>query len=170
LADKQNVLNAYTDLLLKRGDVNSSGATDAADMTALYAGFGPATWLMDLNVVDGVADVDIEDVKTMVTKIFRTVAGDFNLDGQVDASDYVVWRKNYGQSGATYLQGDATFNGVIGADDYQIWRSNFGFVRQPLQPAGSGAALAAVPEPGALCLWAIAIAWTVSMKRRMTKV
>ena len=90
---KQSVLNSYTDLLLKRGDVNASGVTDTADMTALYAGFGTATWLMDLNV-DGV--VDIADVQTMVTKLFRTVAGDFNLDGQVDGADYVVWRKNVG--------------------------------------------------------------------------
>ena len=144
----QAVLDSYTDLLLKRGDVNSSGVTDAADMSALYAGFGPATWLLDLNV-DGV--VNIEDVKTMVTNLFRTVPGDFNLDGSVDSADYVVWRKNLGQNSATFAQGDATYNGSIGMDDYAIWQANFGFVRQPLAAAGSGAA-AAVPEPSGVVL------------------
>ena len=61
--------------------MNSSGTTYLSDMTALYAGFGTTTWLTDLNV-DGV--VNIADVQTMVTNLFRTVAGDFNLDGQVD--------------------------------------------------------------------------------------
>jgi hypothetical protein len=60
--------------------------------------------------------------------------GDHNLDGVVDAGDYVVWRKGLGTS---FTQ-----------DDYNVWRSHFG------QSAGSGSALssveslsAAVPEP-----------------------
>jgi probable HAF family extracellular repeat protein len=72
--------------------------------------------------------------------------GDFNLDGTVDAADYVVWRKT-----------DDTPSG------YNTWRSYFG------QAAGGGAGLpsteplsAAVPEPTslflcALSLWAIGI-------------
>jgi alpha-amylase len=162
---KQSVLNSYTDLLLKRADVNSSGTSDAADMSALYSSFGTTTWTMDLNV-DGV--VDISDVQTMVTKLFRTVPGDFNLDGQVDGADYVVLRKNLGHTGATFLQGDATFDGVIGADDLQLWRANFGFVRQPLSAAGSGVSLAAVPEPAAWRLISICFVWAISLRRRMT--
>jgi hypothetical protein len=166
--NEQIVLNAYTDLLLKRGDVNSSGTTDAADMSTLYANFGPATWLMNLHVVGTLTTpqvVDIDDVKDMVTEVFRTMPGDFDLDGRVDASDYVVWRKYNGQSG-TYLQGDATYNGSIGPDDYQVWRSNFGFVRQPLAPAGSGAGLSAVPEPATAWLLAAALSSTLTLKRR----
>src|SRR3954447_1370326 len=90
---KQSVLNSYTDLLLKRADVNGSGTSNTADMSALYAAFGTTTWTMDLNV-DGL--VNIEDVKTMVMKLFRTMPGDFNLDGQVDGADYVLARKNLG--------------------------------------------------------------------------
>ena len=74
----------------KRGDLNSSGTTDAADMAALYGSFGSPSWLTDLNV-DGA--VNIADVQTMITNLVRTVPGDFNLDGSVDAADYVVWRK-----------------------------------------------------------------------------
>jgi hypothetical protein len=53
--------------------------------------------------------------------------GDFNADGQVDAADYVVWRKTDGNQ--------------AGYDD---WRTNFGAT------GGAGAAVganAAVPEP-----------------------
>jgi len=161
---KQAVLDSYTDLLLKRADVNSSGSSDTADMTALYSSFGSTTWLTDLNV-DGV--VDIADVETMVTNLFRTMPGDFNLDGQVDAGDYTIWRKNKGQSGATFVQGDATFNGVIGDDDLQVWRANFGFARQPLPAAGSGVSLATVPEPAVLWLTAIGTALAICLRRRM---
>jgi hypothetical protein len=158
----QAVLDSYTDLLLKRGDVNSSGATDAADMSALYGGFGPATWLLDLNV-DGT--VNIEDVKTMVTSVFRTVPGDFNLDGLVDGADYVVWRNNLGQTNAMFSQGDATYSGTVDMDDYAVWRSNFGFARQSLVAAASGAA-AAVPEPTAIVLAGIMVLCGQGLRRK----
>jgi len=57
--------------------------------------------------------------------------GDFNLDGSVDAADYVVWRQGLG---ATYTQAD-----------YDTWRAHFG------QTAGSGTS-EAVPEPSAIIL------------------
>jgi autotransporter-associated beta strand protein len=70
------------------------------------------------------------------------VPGDFNLDGSVDAADYIVWRKN-------------DDGNQIG---YDTWRANFG------RTAGSGAGgsaaspLTAVPEPAPLALIWIAIA------------
>jgi len=149
----QAVLDSYTDLLLKRGDVNSSGTADGNDVAALYASFGSPSWLMDMNV-DGA--VDIDDVSTMITELFRTVTGDFNVDGSVDAADYVLWRKGLG-SGTTYSQGDADLDGDVDSDDLAAWQSAFGFVRQPLM-AGSGSAAHAVPEPGTLVLAAIVFA------------
>jgi hypothetical protein len=68
-----------------------------------------------------------------------TASGDFNLDGTVDAADYIAWRKNY--------SGDQTM--------YDAWRGNFGASLGP----GSGATIpsaallsAAVPEPSVLIL------------------
>jgi len=151
----QGVLDAYTDLVLKRGDVNSSGTTDGSDITALYASFGSTSWLMDMNV-DGV--VDILDVATMITEVFRTVPGDFNLDGMVDSRDYTVWRKGFGTSGAHYTQGDGDLDGDVDDDDLAAWQSRFGFVRQPLLASGGAttAAMAvAVPEPAAWVLFVL---------------
>lgn len=160
----QTVLNSYTDLLLHRGDVTGNGTTDAADVAALYASFGNPSWTMDLNV-DGV--VDRSDVQTMVTQLFRTQPGDFNLDGQVDSADYVILRKNgIIASGATYLQGDANFDGAVNAADMAIWRSHFGFVRQALTPgSGSGLNGAPVPEPATSALAMFAIAAGVCFRR-----
>jgi hypothetical protein len=92
---------------------------------------------------------------TMITQEFRTVSGDFNLDGNVDAADYVVWRSGRGV-GTQYAQGDANLDGIVDDADLAIWRSNFGFVRQALSAgAGRGAALAAVPESSTAALMAI---------------
>lgn len=52
---------------------------------------------------------------------------DFNSDNTVDASDYVVWRKNNGvTSGASHADGDADRNGAVDAWDYDVWRLQFG--------------------------------------------
>lgn len=167
----QAILNSYTGLLLKRGDFNNSGTTDSADMAALYAGFGPASWLYDLNV-DGV--VNISDVSTMISQLVRTVAGDFNLDGAVDTADYVIWRDSEGSTGALYTQGDADLDGDVDALDLVAWRNQFGFVRQPLTPGGGGSLTAqhAVPEPtnfAALVVASIFLGLTTKTRRTRRK-
>jgi len=151
----QTVLNSYTDLLLHRGDLDGGGTTNAADMATLYSSFGSPSWLVDLNV-DGA--VNIADVLTMVTQVFRTQAGDFNLDGNVDGADYVLWRKSGSiASGARFYQGDADLDGDVDSADLVQWRSNFGFARQPLSAgAGSGVSAAAVPEPAGALLVVLA--------------
>jgi hypothetical protein len=149
----QTVLNSYTDLLLFRGDMTGNSVTDVADMAALYNAIGSYSWQTDLHVESNQNVVNIDDVKDMVFKIFRTVAGDFNLDGTVNAADYVVWRKSGSVgSGARFMQGDADFDGDVDNADLALLRANFGFVRQPLSAgSGSGVGFAAVPEPaGAL--------------------
>lgn len=75
------------------------------------------------------------------------LAGDFNLNGSVDAADYVLWRKTLGST--TNLQADQSGpsvgvpNGVVDQADYAYWRSNFGATGVPNGGLGSGAELAA---------------------------
>jgi hypothetical protein len=87
------------------------------------------------------------------------LTGDFNGNGTVDAADYVLWRNG----DALQNEGGVT-PGSATPEDYQTWRTNFG-------KSGGGAAglVAAVPEPGAAALVAIAmciIAWSRSAARR----
>jgi endonuclease/exonuclease/phosphatase family metal-dependent hydrolase len=55
---------------------------------------------------------------------------DYNTNGLVDASDYVLWRKTLGST--TQLQADGSGpsagvpNGVVDSFDYTYWRSNYG--------------------------------------------
>jgi hypothetical protein len=72
----------------------------------------------------------------LVTFIPARIPGDFNGDNEVDAADYVVWRKTGGTQ-----------------QEYNEWRANFGTV------AGAGAGsgnVTAVPEPEVIGLFAIA--------------
>lgn len=67
----------------------------------------------------------------------RTLPGDFNGDGDVDAADYLVWRKT----------------GISGQQGYLDWRANFG------QSTGGGAlSNESVPEPTNVLLLLLAIA------------
>jgi hypothetical protein len=81
----------------------------------------------------------------------RTVAGDFNDDGIVDAADYVVWR-NAAPTAA--LPNDDT-PGIVDASDYADWRANFG-PRSPVTGAGFGTVF--VPESSTLLLLLVAAA------------
>jgi glycosidase len=147
-SNEQNVLNAYTDLLLKRADLDGSLSSNISDMGNLYDSFGNVSWTMDLDVNNL---VDIDDVKTMVTELFRTLPGDFNLDGLVDTADYVIARKSSGSSGMRYYNGDADYDGDVDSSDLGIWQQNYGFIRQPLSASGGGGA-GLVPEPSGLLL------------------
>ncbi len=79
--------------------------------------------------------------------VYRSLAslqGDYNMNGVVDAADYVVWRNSNGTPAA-----------------YNTWRANFG------RTAASGslvAASASVPEPASLVLVIVA-AWPLVMRR-----
>ena len=119
----------------------------AADSTAWppwLTGPGPAD-LHGVSLPQGMG-VDIGAAE------FAVLRGDYNGDGNVDAADYVVWRKSLGQTGAG-LAADGNLDGTIDSEDYGIWRVNFGRSR------GSGAifarapmAAANVPEPATVSL------------------
>jgi PEP-CTERM motif len=101
---------------------------------------GPGTFKYSL--VDTGSSIDLQ----------VSLFGDFNLDGLVDAADYLVWRKGFG---TTYTEAD-----------YDLWRAHFG------ENASTGATLggAAVPEPGAaaLLLFGLGFLLRCSGRRRGT--
>jgi hypothetical protein len=79
------------------------------------------------------------------------LAGDYNNNGKVDAADYVLWRN-----------GDSPDDTQAG---YDLWRANFG--NPP--GAGSGSAVAAVPEPAGLMLVMLGLAGLLLGRRNVVR-
>ena len=73
--------------------------------------------------------------------------GDFNADGIVNGSDYVVWRKGLGT--------------VYTHADYELWRANFG----KTAAGGSGLGGSAVPEPAAALLMLLGSCVALGVRR-----
>jgi hypothetical protein len=91
---------------------------------------------------------------SQITLMAAALPGDWNHDGNVDAADYVIWRKNPANNG-----GDP--------DGYNTWRQNFG----NSSASGSDAISAgvAVPEPATAALILLAYAQYFACKRRVRK-
>jgi probable HAF family extracellular repeat protein len=111
---------------------SASGLNDAG----LITGTGFYNDGYEVGLSDGVRAFVLDASSLLVPP---DLPGDLNLDGNVDAADYVVWRKSPSSFG--------------GSGGYNTWRSNFGRT--------SGIGLAAsenpVPEPGTLALLTLAV-------------
>jgi hypothetical protein len=102
------------------------------------------------------------------------VPGDYNVNGVVDAADYVLWRDKLDQN--VTLPNDTT-PGTVTQADYDIWRANFGKRGAPTGPSTlttgfiryvtSGPAFsAAVPEPSTVWLVGLGLGPFVIAGRR----
>jgi hypothetical protein len=102
------------------------GITGTFNTTNLPALAAPLAWSVSYNPTN------------VQLSVVAALPGDFNLDGRVDAADYVAWRKN-----------DGTQAG------YDTWRAHFG------ETAGSGGGAAggsaAAPEPSTALLVLLAL-------------
>jgi hypothetical protein len=109
----------------------------------------------------GTRNGNTEAFRAFVPNAVAPLPGDFNHDGNVNAADYVVWRKGLG---TIYTQ-----------NDYGVWRAHFGSSLGP----GSGSVLpstgplsAAVPEPATLILFGIglvALSGDMALARRRVR-
>lgn len=72
--------------------------------------------------------------------------GDYNLDGNVDAADYTLWRDALDTTVPRRGAGaDGDLSGVIDAADWAVWADNY----------GSSPAPTAIPEPATILLVAL---------------
>lgn len=97
-------------------------------------------------------------VQLSVKSLAISAASDFNSDGVVDGGDLNVWKLGFGKAGARH-QGDADGDGAVTGADYLVWQR---------QAGGGGAvgATAAVPEPAAATLVALALGMFASIRMR----
>ncbi|MCC7476517.1 MAG: family 10 glycosylhydrolase [Pirellulales bacterium] len=152
-----NHVAAGTHLFVMRVDTDVSGSTDNVtvwlDPTDTWAEglqtltFDAACWLLpstdpnrlvdtlalSVTNVGANANVVFDEIRLgdswddLFLPISMPVAGDFDSDGDVDAADYIVWRKT----------------GINGQQGYDDWRANFGRTTGNLSSGTS----TAVPEP-----------------------
>jgi glycoprotein endo-alpha-1,2-mannosidase len=88
-------------------------------------------------------------------------AGDFNMDGSVDADDLTSWRAGFGRNiSATHMQGDADGDLDVDGEDFLIWQRQFG---------GSASATTASPVPEPVTMMVVAVGalsmWRLSRRR-----
>jgi len=90
------------------------------------------------------------------------VLGDYNLNGIVDAPDYVLWRKSLTLSGIG-LAADGDGDHTITQADFDIWRANYGKIPGG---GGSGSVVGAnIPEPTSLLMLVAGILPIMARKR-----
>jgi hypothetical protein len=80
------------------------------------------------------SDGSLTTLQALLVTVTNVSEGDYNLNGAVDAADYVLWRHTLGTSLANGTGADGSGNGVVDQADYDVWRGRFGST-----PAGSGA-------------------------------
>ncbi len=148
------IFNRGTLKVFTRGDIDGSGVITYADIKALSAGIADPTLGGTVSASVGAEWYDLTgdmmltaaDLTELVSNILGTALGDFDLDGDVDGRDYIVWQRGFGS------QFDST--------DLGHWQTNYGFTNMPLLASGT-----AVPEPAALTMILLGLAG-LSVRRR----
>ncbi len=142
--------------LLSATDGVSAAFQNAVALKSIAGG-----WLVDWSLSTGTSTSVLQAVA-----ITPLIDGDYNGDGNVDAADYVVWRKAVG---GINLAADGNRDGVIDDLDHDVWRAHFG------ESTGGGAAVnsssdnSAVPEPSTAVLLGFGLfALASGIRRRVT--
>lgn len=152
----EDVHDALHAAVLRRGDLDESGATDGGDIDYLRAQLGAAaTWRLDLNGDGALTDADTQ---LLIGTVFATASGDANLDGQVDRTDAAVLATNFGGASG-WAAGDFDGDGLATLADAAMLQRNLGFTSTPLPTASS----AAVPEPASEVLGILTVVAAVSV-------
>jgi hypothetical protein len=93
----------------------------------------------------------------MVYAAATAIPGDFDLDGDVDGADFVVWQTHFpSTSGAELITGDADLDGDVDGADFVAWQTHF-----PTAPSP-----ATVPEPSGIWLIAAGFALTAALLKQ----
>ena len=153
--DADNTLYPTPTQFGPRSGSNTTGTTESITQTATPRPTSLNDYSTTIVVSSTTNTLDIHAASTdnfggtRLNAFELSLLGDYSGDGQVNAADYVIWRKT-----------DGTPTG------YNAWRSNFGAG----VGAGSGSLLeSAVPEPGT---WMLAVACAVACggcRRRSTR-
>jgi hypothetical protein len=119
-----------------QSDFDEDGGIDIRDIDLLVAAVnaGSSDPRFDLNTDSLVNMGDINDwlaiagaANLQYSALFRVrpyLAGDANLDGDVDGLDFILWNENKFQSLTGWSNGDFNADGLVDGLDFVIWNSN----------------------------------------------
>ncbi|MCA9188253.1 MAG: hypothetical protein KDA99_21645 [Planctomycetales bacterium] len=114
------------------------GGSEAFSYTNLLR---PGTYQLDVEVTAGSSVIESSQAEIegsfLIDRFYP--AGDYNLNGSVDAADYTVWKDGFGSTAD--LDADGNGDGTVDAADYTVWKDHFG-------ESVADAAVHVVPEPG----------------------
>lgn len=132
------VLSSSPSALAEAGDV-SSGALSPGQIVSLGE-----VW--DTSSPESLGfRLFVDTTESVLTVDYRSLAGDYDGDLDVDALDYTVWTLLYGST--TNLAADGNNDGIVDAADYTVWRDSFVAVAGEAAAASFGPAALVVPEP-----------------------
>ncbi len=94
----------------------------------------------DINCVDWVGSLADFD---LLLEVLNLVEGDFDFDGEVGFSDFLIIARNYELTDVAYADGDFDRDGTVGFSDFLSMSGNFGMV----SPEEEDSQVAGVPEP-----------------------
>jgi glucose/arabinose dehydrogenase len=116
--------------------LNAAGARVSGPTTLVqYAGTGRGTvvalaagpdglYFSEFYKDDGVGGATAAGSRIFRIRYVNPLAGDYDIDGDVDQADYGVWVASYGSN--LLLAADGNRDGVVDAADYTVWRDNLG--------------------------------------------
>lgn len=81
-------------------------------------------YFTDLYEETGANGATAVGAKVYRIRYINPLAGDYDIDGEVDQADYDVWMNTFGSN--LLLAADGNRNGVVDAADYSVWRDNLG--------------------------------------------
>lgn len=152
---------------LSEGTFFDPAGTLAADQSvSLGAIWNPAAGLSDLSAQM------VEAGQSTPTAMSVVLAGDFDLDRDVDLTDLGIWQASFlAGTGSSHADGDANLDGNVDGADFLLWQGNAAY--QSAVSAGGATATGAVtlsatvPEPGAAWLLCIGTAGLVVLVWRV---
>ncbi len=80
-----------------------------------------------------------------VARVSELISADFDLDGDVDGDDFLLWQVGFGGSQSGHGFGDSDYDGDVDGDDFLNWQTQFG--------TGGGSASATAPSRRASCCY-----------------
>jgi hypothetical protein len=170
-SDNSNPLAPQYDCLAVAGEIALGGDLDVTLLSGFTPKFGDEFTLIDGLALSGEFSSTslpslgggLEWLINRTTSDFVlsvALLGDADMNGVVDAADYIALKRHMGQgSGAARANGDLDRDGDVDFNDLQILMGNFGAV--------GGSAPATTPEPATLAL--LALGGLVMLRRRRAK-